>query len=426
MDWAPYALEIFGWRSLVARAMSEPITPPREDSSVGFEVNIVGNPLNYTAVGHASASQPLAPPTPESHGMGMDLDELDPKDDSKDDLMDESRSLAPHDDDEDQDMSDGGVPLTNTNVQAGYYHAEAGQGFIDTIGHAGMDVLFDDDYEGLDDGLASHSPPPYGSSAADADEHIEAGLVQEAAPSSETQGPMDIYNVPAAMEVSQQLQHLQDGQAQVDGPSATDDQGQLNLENSTAPFPLPFPSSNLASHEQFQFVSLADISPSNNIPIVVGSANAPHLWSTEGSTPSPAFDILSSHSGSEVNLPLSSSPNVAVGGDDVDSQADLHEVDEQFNLSLVDFLDRWGMSVTREGRRRHRGPDLASVHEQSMVRMNYILRSDLRGDRCDIQGIDWKSLGVSRLEARQMRRQTYRNYTNLRLANQPHVSTKSY
>ncbi|RDW74048.1 hypothetical protein BP5796_07490 [Coleophoma crateriformis] len=396
--------------------MSEPITPPREESSLAFEINIVGNPLNYTAVGQASASQSPALPTPESQGMGMDLDELD----AKNEPAEQSQSLDLYDEDEDQDMSDGGVPLTHTDMQTTYADADTGHVSYDAIDPAGMDVLYDDDYEGLDIGPTFQNSPVYASLDASTGESMEVVVAQETLHPIETQSPISVYNMQAAMEVSQQLQHLQDGQAQDDGPITADEQGQFNLENSTAPFSLPSPSSNITPSEHLQFISLPDISSINTVAAAAGSTNAPHLWSTQGSTPSPAFDILYSQNDSEIHLSLSSSQNLATGDDDVVSQADPHEVDEQFNLSLGDFLDRWGMSAREDSRRRRRGPDLKSVLDQSMTRRKSIVTSDLRGDWCDIQGIDWKSFGVSREEARQMRRQTYRNYTNLRVANQSH------
>jgi hypothetical protein len=43
-----------------------------------------------------------------------------------------------------------------------------------------------------------------------------------------------------------------------------------------------------------------------------------------------------------------------------------------------------------------------------------VVQSDLRGDRCDFQGIDWTKLEVKRLEARKLRNFHYKNYTNMR------------
>lgn len=98
-------------------------------------------------------------------------------------------------------------------------------------------------------------------------------------------------------------------------------------------------------------------------------------------------------------------------------------MDDQINLSLAEFLYNWAQSTLREedAKKRPRGPTIVAVESQRELKSTEpLMRSDLRGERCDIQRINWAEMGVSRLEARQMRRQTYKNYTNLRLSFQGH------
>lgn len=96
-----------------------------------------------------------------------------------------------------------------------------------------------------------------------------------------------------------------------------------------------------------------------------------------------------------------------------------NNMEEPFNLSLSDFLYNWGMSAEANGdaRRRRKGPDLSVLSKQRIEQLTTVQRKDLDGERCDFQRMNWEELGVSRLEARQMRRNSYRNYQNLRYTN---------
>ncbi|KAF8866600.1 WD40 repeat-like protein [Acephala macrosclerotiorum] len=112
-------------------------------------------------------------------------------------------------------------------------------------------------------------------------------------------------------------------------------------------------------------------------------------------------------------------PNPATVVADDASDADQNEVEEPFNLSLPDFLYNWGMSAEANGdaRRLRKGPNLSVLSKQRVEQLTPMQRKDLDGERCDFQRINWEELGVSRLEARQMRRNSYRNYQNLRYTN---------
>jgi hypothetical protein len=121
---------------------------------------------------------------------------------------------------------------------------------------------------------------------------------------------------------------------------------------------------------------------------------------------------------------LPSSEAIGVDHDEV-INADQDTVDALHNLSLFDFLRTWAQSrLGGDAKKRPRGPSLPAVERQREMVTATTTRGDLHGEDCDIQRINWTELGVSRLEARQMRRQTYKNYTNLRQNLLWHVSMK--
>ncbi|KAH0536145.1 hypothetical protein GP486_008904, partial [Trichoglossum hirsutum] len=60
------------------------------------------------------------------------------------------------------------------------------------------------------------------------------------------------------------------------------------------------------------------------------------------------------------------------------------------------------------------GPGQAALRVYDWKREPEIMASQVNGDEYDIQGINWKALGVSRAEARKARKEYYKNYTNLK------------
>ncbi|KAI1006127.1 hypothetical protein K3495_g2094 [Podosphaera aphanis] len=105
-----------------------------------------------------------------------------------------------------------------------------------------------------------------------------------------------------------------------------------------------------------------------------------------------------------------------------------HEMEEQINLDLYGTLRHWSDEVSYFDPRRTkgtRGPSLYAVEALRSVKPNCIQRSDLRGDECDMQRINWKELGISRLEARRRRSQIYCNYTNIRYP-EPLYNSENY
>lgn len=101
------------------------------------------------------------------------------------------------------------------------------------------------------------------------------------------------------------------------------------------------------------------------------------------------------------DAPLVSNPNPTMLGSE--------------NLGLMDFLRNWAiqarisspMSVARAY-----APCPHSIREQATSQIDEVRYSDLRGDSCDMQGIDWAAMGTTRSHARERRYLTYRNYTN--------------
>ncbi|KAF9879091.1 WD repeat protein [Colletotrichum karsti] len=83
------------------------------------------------------------------------------------------------------------------------------------------------------------------------------------------------------------------------------------------------------------------------------------------------------------------------------------------NHCLKEFLKEWAWR-NRGARYQLRGPSpgIQSITAQAAKKIPRVQYSDLEGDECDIQGINWEDLGVTRSKARERRRLMYKNYTN--------------
>lgn len=86
--------------------------------------------------------------------------------------------------------------------------------------------------------------------------------------------------------------------------------------------------------------------------------------------------------------------------------------DTQNNLSLLGFLYHWSLNNTVATTKKP-SPTLAAFHDFRSRKATTVHKTDLRGDKCDFQGINWKRLGVRRQEARKLRNGSYQNYRNL-------------
>lgn len=88
------------------------------------------------------------------------------------------------------------------------------------------------------------------------------------------------------------------------------------------------------------------------------------------------------------------------------------------NHNLPDFLRYWAYQSNSawhgiNSRERGRYPWTARISAQMTRNVSNVGYNDLAGDRCDVQGIDWEDLGVTRSEARERRLNTYKNYVNI-------------
>jgi WD40 repeat protein len=393
--------------------LPNPLTPPQEDFTEAIDIGN-GVSLVLESVGHTAHHNTFISTPTSNINMGVD---------SSDERSDVEERSDTHDDD-DQDMSDGGAVLTLTLSHVEELNNE-------------MDIL-DAEVMGAENLLGLFHSTPFPSTLVDSHPFLYSDsfpppttdnpqeIPGETMQGEYVQGAVDTSDLPTAMtEVSQQLQHLQDGQEHMEFQVAPEEQHTAFINNSITPFLFPFlPPQEYNSLEftsEVQFVSMADISAANSTSVAPVSQNVPHLWGTEGWTPSSALDDIVPL---QISQPESHLPQVNFAWED-GTEADQNEVEDQFNLSLGDFLYNWGTSTAQneESKRRLKGPSLSELHTQRFVEnLAPVRRSDLQGERCDIQRINWKQLGVSRFEAKQMRRQTYKNYTNLRFAPQWHVS----
>lgn len=82
------------------------------------------------------------------------------------------------------------------------------------------------------------------------------------------------------------------------------------------------------------------------------------------------------------------------------------------NYGLVEFLQQWSFTGARKAKGQGRFPWPQSVVDLSRTHLTHVQYADLAVDECDIQGVDWNGLRVTRRDARERRRLTYRNYTN--------------
>jgi hypothetical protein len=409
-----------------------PLTPPIEpfESFDAFAEAIDSeNGVTLTGSNHYTVQQQSSIATPISN-INMGLDSMDDRSEMGE--RSDSQDLS----DEDQDMSDGGAelsngaPLTMTVSHAEELNAEMDMLDAEIMGHDNVNVLLHNGhYQSTmgNDIPFYYSEPFHGhEQPAHLSEDDFYGMMDDVltlgvAPAPDP--PATISGLPVVMsELSQQLQHIQDGQEHADLTSVQDAQTGT-LDNSISPLPFLSLSSFVGTGSSLNLPS-EDSSP--------GYQQILYPLELAGATPSPAEDglvISQTHqiSHSENALLVSYLPPSDTNWDDdfLASETDQIEVEDQFNLSLGDFLYTWGRTMSREEepRRRTRGPVLPAVSRQRDLKdLDPIELCDLQGDKCDIQRIDWKELGITRLEAREMRRQTYKNYTNLRASHRLHVS----
>lgn len=82
------------------------------------------------------------------------------------------------------------------------------------------------------------------------------------------------------------------------------------------------------------------------------------------------------------------------------------------NYGLVDFLRSWAYGNVPLISLRLPRPGIRRVLKQANSGVERVHYRDLRANGCDMQGLDWDSMNTARYYAREIRRQTYRNYVN--------------
>jgi hypothetical protein len=381
--------------------LQNPLTPPYEDSTAtSYDTdNAVQTATESVAESPLANAMISTPMSNISRHETPGMDGENPNDSN----------------DEDQDMADGGAILTTAHAHSeqhdtGLVHLQPElYGVEDHMNGVEAEQLY-----GLDSGSTSPS------FTTPTTVHIES--ISEDMSYNNQENSSDILDVimevdppPAAQEspslptalsaVSLQLQHLQDGLDHAEVDMATDDQDGsfANTSNqslplfSTSPFAsLAVPSASLATGAS----SHMDVSAAVGIQSLLHSENPGHM-TVSNVTMSP---------------PISEDAVPFVDIADNVSDADQDDVEDHYNLSLGEFLYNWARSGAHSDQQRKRKvPQLSSVIKQRELRpLVPVRRSDLQGELCDIQRINWAELGVSRREARQMRMRLYNNYRNVR------------
>lgn len=395
------------------------LTPPYDDSTTGtsFEME------NGVRVG---SEHPTAIPTQANNLVASPLSALSTDPDEVEERSYMEGLVTADSTDDDQDMSDGGADL----AMAFSHHPDTHQ--LDTEMHQlGADITGPDTQYPtntlqhptitLNDG--GH-PESYQSSPQYNEEPLEAIPVPTMGGSLNVPGAPGNSNLPATMsEVSQQLQHLQDGLDIVEVDMPVEQQAGFFANNSTPPIPLSY-----TAH----FLSLV----LSSFPESVSVAETPDL-----AAPSPPL-------GSSHNEPQSHNELQPIGGEGIAQSdpattagsvepidpwpdADHHEVEDHLNLSSGDFLYQWHTDAVRrpEQYNKRRGPNLTSIikhRNNAHEPVPPVRRCDLRGEECDFQRINWAELGVLRREAKIVRSRFYHNYTNLSSRHLPFVCIPNF
>ncbi|KAF7543213.1 hypothetical protein G7Z17_g10922 [Cylindrodendrum hubeiense] len=147
----------------------------------------------------------------------------------------------------------------------------------------------------------------------------------------------------------------------------------------------------------FHLPTLAGAGLIMDVPLLPGWGSVPADPQNQQPMPQPAplaNDIWD-------DAPLLSNPNPTMLGSE--------------NLGLMDFLRNWAIQARTSSPMspaRLSAPCPQSIREQANCQIDEVRYSDLRGDSCDMQGMDWAAMGTTRRHARERRSLTYRNYTN--------------
>lgn len=378
--------------------LSTPLTPPNEHT---IEAGHLAEGFGHPTVSQLSFGTPVSPAS-----IGLD---------DQDKMSNIGRASDQDMTDEDEEMSEGGgAPLTMTLSHAERLNAEMDMIDIEVMGEDNLEEMY----------LEHHSPHWFDHhSLDDSDMPMDTSMDQPEPPQDGTiHTSGSLVNLPSAMsQVSLHLQHLQEEQESAEATAVVDDEHVASFNGSTPSILL-----NILSH--MNTTSLGDVAgPQLDFvaPIELSTITMPggagvsqplqlHLWPNQESTSSSALDVVVPTTSQNPSISISTAPAIVNTADD-EPDADQNEVDENLNMSLDEFLTNWGTSAlaSKDPRIRASGPDLLSIRNQRSQTLPIMEMDDLKGEDCDIQRLNWTELGVSRLQARQMRRQTYRNYQNL-------------
>ncbi|TGO38808.1 hypothetical protein BHYA_0067g00390 [Botrytis hyacinthi] len=393
--------------------LSAPLTPPYGDSADNVENDSTNGRMLTGGSDSSYTNEPFALATPTSNSSMMfneSSEEYTPGGRSfSEDMMEES----------DQDMSDGGAPLTIIPS-----HAEEPTTDMDP---GDSENIYNNDPVGLhNDSQSQLSANPFYTQSFLAEFDVPSELGGSLYPHGAyiplpLPEAINTTDLPAVMsEVSQQLQHIQDGQEHGDSESTPDEHHDMFINHNQSTPPASY----------VQTILMPDSIFEEDKSLITWRSALALTTSLEEDKESvdQGIDHVAPH---EVDH---DADHVTPCETDLDINHDAHnlyetyanqaQVDSQFNMNFGDFLGDWATSFARRGTNNSKPSQAAITAHILAENFEPMRRCDLQGDECDIQRIDWTDLGVTRLEARQRRRATYKNYTNLVYPNRPQLNPR--
>ncbi|ESZ92370.1 hypothetical protein SBOR_7225 [Sclerotinia borealis F-4128] len=306
----------------------------------------------------------------------------------------------------DQDMSDGGVPLTMTSSYAEDLNAEMDAVDAEIMGQENLVGLHPDPpFQFTTDSSYTYhvlNEPNFPLQLGGGSSYLSEGHIPVLEPTNTTDLPAVMSNF------LQQLQHIQDGQEHGEFESAPDEHHDMFINHNQSIPPFAF----LDFHNPFLMRAQLDMWHNSDVQATVSQSDVQFS--------SPLNEAGDDDQESDVDHDVDHDIDHDAGID-----ADQPEVDNQLNMNFGNFLEDWASSLARRGanQTRTRGPPSQTAINSHCLADNIepVRRCDLQGEECDIQRINWKDLGVTRLEARQRRRITYKNYTTLIYPNRPQL-----
>jgi hypothetical protein len=320
------------------------------------------------------------------------------------------------DDGEDAEMSDGGVQIGISTAQTEQLNNDMDMIDAEVMGPYNVAVITANTafQAGLlqDDDTSVHSAEyALGEDTAESSYGIVGDDEVDAEDDDDGFVPQATLILDPMSVVSQQLQSLQDGQEDDGLPPSAMLHGS-DQHHSINPFPSLPPISELLDDQ-------------DGLPVLHDALPAVY----HSGVPAPGSLLGVNIAGQGIDL-VQVSSDVDWGGHwDSDGEGDEEgvtnantlQVDDAHALDLRSFLDAWirwstnQKSNSRKKRKKESVPNIAYLDLLSDELPVETCRSDLHGDACDFQGLDWTKIEVERKEARRMRLRTYKNYTNTKI-----------